>query len=42
MVQTLQAREITLQDLETQFGLSLIEDDQFFANGKMIYPKSPT
>ena len=30
MVQTLQAREITLQDLETRFGLILIENDQVF------------
>lgn len=30
MVQTIPARTITLHDLETQFGLTFIEDDQFF------------
>ncbi|MCC5620452.1 hypothetical protein [Nostoc sp. CHAB 5715] len=30
MVQTIQAKEITLLDLENSFGLQLVEDDQFF------------
>ncbi|BAY96000.1 MULTISPECIES: restriction endonuclease subunit R [unclassified Tolypothrix] len=30
MVQTLQAKEITLLDLETSFGLQLLEDEQLF------------
>ncbi len=30
MFQTLQAKEITLLDLETSFGLQLLEDEQFF------------
>ncbi len=30
MVQTIQAKEITLLELENSFGLQLIEDDQFF------------
>lgn len=30
MVQTIQAKEITLLDLETNFGLQLVEDEQFF------------
>ena len=30
MVQTIQARDITLHDLETKFGLNLVENDQFF------------
>ncbi len=30
MVQTIQARDITLHDLETKFGLTLVEIDQFF------------
>ncbi|MCC5644985.1 DUF2959 domain-containing protein [Nostoc sp. CHAB 5824] len=30
MVQTIQAKEITLFDLENSFGLQLVEDDQFF------------
>ncbi|MCC5640495.1 DUF2959 domain-containing protein [Nostoc sp. CHAB 5844] len=30
MLQTIQAKEITLLDLETTFGLQLIEDEQFF------------
>jgi hypothetical protein len=30
MVQTIQAKEITLLDLETTFGLQLVEDEQFF------------
>lgn len=30
MVQTIQARDITLLELETKFGLTLIENDQFF------------
>ena len=30
MVQTIPARTITLHDLETKFGLTFIEDDQFF------------
>ena len=30
MIQTIQARDITLHDLETKFGLTLVENDQFF------------
>jgi len=30
MVQTIQAKEITLLDLENSFGLQLVEDEQFF------------
>jgi hypothetical protein len=30
MVQTIQARDITLHELETRFGLTLVEDEQFF------------
>jgi hypothetical protein len=30
MVQTIQAKETTLLDLETNFGLQLVEDEQFF------------
>ncbi|MEQ8997111.1 MAG: restriction endonuclease subunit R [Coleofasciculus sp. B1-GNL1-01] len=30
MTQTLPAREITLHELETKFGIQLVEDDQFF------------
>lgn len=30
MVQTIQAKDITLRDLITNFGIQLIEDDQFF------------
>ncbi|MCC5662450.1 DUF2959 domain-containing protein [Nostoc sp. CHAB 5784] len=30
MVQTIQAKEITLLELENSFGLQLVEDDQFF------------
>ncbi|GAB1540922.1 hypothetical protein NUACC21_35910 [Scytonema sp. NUACC21] len=30
MIQTIQAKEITLLDLETNFGLQLVEDEQFF------------
>ncbi|MBD2604389.1 restriction endonuclease subunit R [Scytonema hofmannii FACHB-248] len=30
MVQTIQAKEITLLDLETSFGLELVENEQFF------------
>ncbi|MHC5597636.1 MAG: restriction endonuclease subunit R [Nostoc sp.] len=30
MIQTIQAKEITLLDLETSFGLQLVEDEQFF------------
>jgi predicted type IV restriction endonuclease len=30
MVQAIQAKEITLLDLENSFGLQLVEDDQFF------------
>lgn len=30
MVQIIQAKEITLLDLENRFGLQLVEDDQFF------------
>jgi hypothetical protein len=30
MVQTIQANNVTLDDLETKFGLQLVEDDQFF------------
>lgn len=30
MIQTVQAKEITLLDLETNFGLQLVEDEQFF------------
>lgn len=30
MVQTIQARNVTLRDLETKFGLQLVKDEQFF------------
>jgi hypothetical protein len=30
MIQTIQARDITLHDLETKFGLTFVETDQFF------------
>ena len=30
MVQTIPARDITLHDLETKFGLTFLENDQFF------------
>jgi hypothetical protein len=30
MVETIQARDITLHDLETKFGLTHVENDQFF------------
>lgn len=30
MLQTIAAREITLYELETNFGIQLVEDDQFF------------
>lgn len=30
MAQTIQARDITLHELETRFGLTLVEDEQFF------------
>jgi hypothetical protein len=30
MVQTLQIKSITLHDLETRFGLTLVEDEEFF------------
>jgi hypothetical protein len=30
MVQTIQATDLTLHDLRTKFGLTLIDDDQFF------------
>ncbi|MBD2775849.1 type I restriction endonuclease [Iningainema tapete] len=30
MVQTIQARNVTLHDLKTKFGLQLVEDKQFF------------
>ncbi|MEP0885272.1 restriction endonuclease subunit R [Trichocoleus sp. ST-U3] len=30
MVQTIPARDITLHDLETKFGLTFVENDQFF------------
>ena len=30
MVQTIQARDITLHDLETKFALNLVENDKFF------------
>lgn len=30
MIQMLPTKEITLLDLETKFGLQLVEDEQFF------------
>jgi hypothetical protein len=45
MVQTIQAKEITLLDLETSFGLQLVEDEQFFRewqdNLPLEYGKPP-
>lgn len=30
MIQTIQAKEITLRDLITNFNIQLVEDEQFF------------
>ncbi|MDZ8108540.1 MAG: restriction endonuclease subunit R [Nostoc sp. DedQUE12a] len=39
MVQTIQAKEITLLDLENSFGLQLVEDEQFFREWQENLPE---
>ena len=39
MVQTIPAEKVTLYDLETKFGLELVEDDQFFREWQENLPE---
>jgi hypothetical protein len=39
MVQTLQARDVTLRDLIDQFGLELVQDEQFFWEWQQDLPE---
>ena len=41
MAQTLQAKDVTLRDLTVQFGLQLIEDEQFFREWQDDLPEVP-
>jgi hypothetical protein len=39
MVQTIQARNVTMYDLRTKFEIELVEDDQFFARWQDNLPE---
>jgi hypothetical protein len=39
MAQVIQAKDVTLRDLKTKFGLQLVEDDQFFMDWQVDLPE---
>jgi hypothetical protein len=41
MLQTIQAKDINLRYLVENFGIQLIEDEQFLENARKIYQKLP-